>query len=412
MDASTAPIIDFRDVSKTFRDKRSTVRAVDHVTLSINPGEVFGVIGYSGAGKSTLVRLVNALERIDPDSGGLTVDGRDVGSLKEGELRNLRRGIGMIFQQFNLLTARTVRDNVAYPLKLADWSKADRLARTAELLDFVGIPDKALAYPAQLSGGQKQRVGIARALAAKPSILLADEATSALDPETTRDVLDLLVRANDEFGVTIVIITHEMSVVQYVCDRTAVMENGRVVEQGRTYDVFANPRHPATQRFVQTALHDRPDPATLARLHVRYPGRLALVTITDTEAGGFALTAATDGTGVKAAIVYGSITEVEKRPFGSVAIELTGPDAEIDVVLGRLAAQGSRIADLGTAANPRPDPLWGVLMGRAAPGGGAGGRATGHDAAGQAAGDDAAGSPTSVPPPDRTPAPGPERGVK
>jgi D-methionine transport system ATP-binding protein len=362
MNASPAPIIQFTSVSKTFDDKHSRVEAVKDVTLSVGAGEVFGVIGYSGAGKSTLVRLINALEKVDPGSGGLVVNGFDVPTLGEKELRQLRSGIGMIFQQFNLLSARTVAQNVAYPLKLAGWDKAKRAARAAELLDFVGIPDKARAYPSQLSGGQKQRVGIARALASGPAILLADEATSALDPETTRDVLDLLKRANRELGVTIVIITHEMSVVQYVCDRTAVMENGRVVEQGSTYDIFASPQHPATRRFVQTALHDRPDPAAVGRLHARYPGRLALVTITDTEAGGFALTEATDWTGVKAAIVYGSITEVERRPFGSVAIELTGPDDEIDQVLGRLAAQGSRITDLGTASEPKPDPMWPVLM--------------------------------------------------
>ncbi|MCL2787155.1 MAG: ATP-binding cassette domain-containing protein [Micrococcales bacterium] len=346
----TSPIITLTDVSKTFKGKTGPIRAVDRVSLEIEAGEVFGVIGHSGAGKSTLVRLINALESVDPGSGGLTVAGHQVPGLGERDLRALRSQIGMIFQGFNLLSAKTVAVNVGYPLKLAGWSQAARAARVSELLEFTGIADKADSYPSQLSGGQKQRVGIARALAARPSILLADEATSALDPETTRDVLDLLVRANRELGVTIVLITHVMSVVQYLCGRTAVMEEGRVVESGRTYDVFSRPKAAVTRKFVQTALHDRPTPATIKRLRARHPGRLAIVTVASD--GGLAL-----GALEAAAIVYGSLTEVEGRPFGSITLELTGDDDVTSAALGRLRSAGLEVVDLGTAA----DPLGGAL---------------------------------------------------
>ena len=329
------------------------VRAVDGVTLEIERGEVFGVVGYSGAGKSTLVRLINALERAD--SGRIEVDGRDVTALGERGLRSLRADIGMVFQQFNLFSARTVAANVGYPLRLAGWSRIARRERVAELLDFVGLADKARQYPAQLSGGQKQRVGIARALATSPSILLADEATSALDPETTRDVLDLLRRANRELGLTIVVITHEMSVVQYACHRVAVMEQGRVVESGPVYSVFADPQQPATQRFIQTALHDRPGPDVVERLRERHPGRLVVVTLQETGRSSIELTAATRGLDVTANVVFGGLTEVQDRPFGSVTIELAGPGT--DEAVARLAQHAS-ITDLGTAVAPAADPRW------------------------------------------------------
>lgn len=219
-----APLIRFENVSKTFRVGKKTVTAVDDVSLDIDAGDVFAMIGYSGAGKSTLVRLINGLER--PSSGRVVVDGAEVSALGERELRSLRTDVGMIFQQFNLFRSRTVAGNIAYPLRVAGWTAEKRTARVAELLEFVGLGEKAKSYPDQLSGGQKQRVGIARALATSPSILLADEATSALDPETTGDVLQLLRTVNDEFGVTIVVITHEMDVVRTVADRVAVLADG------------------------------------------------------------------------------------------------------------------------------------------------------------------------------------------
>jgi len=357
--AGADPIIVLDGVSKFFAGRgrgeaRTTrgVRAVDDVSLRIGRGEVFGVVGYSGAGKSTLVRLINALEHAD--SGTIDVDGRRVTELGERGLRELRANIGMVFQQFNLFGARTVARNVEYPLRLAGWPRDQRRARVAELLEFVGLSEKARSYPAQLSGGQKQRVGIARALATSPHILLADEATSALDPETTRDVLDLLRRVNRELGVTIVVITHEMSVVQYVCHRVAVMEQGKVVEHGDVYQVFADPQTPATRRFIQTALKDRPAPDVVARLRERHPGRLVVVTLPDTGRG-FDVTAFTTGLDARAAVVYGGVTEVGDRPFGSLTLELTGPQA--DEALSRLHA-AAPVVDLGTAADPRDDDRW------------------------------------------------------
>lgn len=278
----STPIVEFVNAKKQFRGKKSTVTAVDDVTLTVDKGEVFGVIGYSGAGKSTLVRMINALE---PATGGqVVVLGRDVSALKESELRQLRLEIGMIFQQFNLLQSRSVAANVAYPLEVAGVGRAERARRVAELLEFVGLSDKAKAVPSQLSGGQKQRVGIARALATNPTLLLADEATSALDPETTADVLGLLRRVNEELGITVIVITHEMDVVKAICDRVAVMEQGKVVEVGEVYQVFSHPEHRATRRFVSSAIKDRPDADVLARLRERH--REHLITVYVHEDGG------------------------------------------------------------------------------------------------------------------------------
>jgi D-methionine transport system ATP-binding protein len=237
-------------VSKTFKSHGHTVEACKDVTLEVHPGEIYGVIGHSGAGKSTLVRLINQLETTT--SGKLHVLNQDVGVLKERDLKNLRAQIGMIFQQFNLFSAKKVFKNVEYPLKLAKIAKDERLLRVQELLKFVGLESKANAYPAKLSGGQKQRVAIARALATNPKILLADEATSALDPETTLDVLRLLKRINRELGITIVLITHTMSVVRLICDKVAVMDSGEVVEIGDTQQIFKNPKHPTTRNFINT----------------------------------------------------------------------------------------------------------------------------------------------------------------
>jgi D-methionine transport system ATP-binding protein len=333
------PVISFRGATKTFAGPRGTeVRAVDGVDLDVAPGEVAGVIGYSGAGKSTLVRMVNALEL--PTSGTVTVAGRETGTLGERGLRELRADVGMIFQQFNLFSSRTVAGNVGYPLRIAGWSREQRRDRVRELLEFVGIVDKARQFPAQLSGGQKQRVGIARALATSPGILLADEATSALDPETTQDVLALLRRVNAELGTTIVVITHEMEVVSSICHTVAVMERGRVIEQGPVYDVFADPREPATRRFVHSVLRDAPSDGTLARLREHFPGRLVTVWV---RAGSGARSALSDvlathsaDHGVRSTIVYGGIRELAEKPLGSITFELAGDDAAVDALIADL----------------------------------------------------------------------------
>ena len=245
-------MIELSSVSKTFLGKtqQEHVEALRDVSLSVKQGEIFGIIGYSGAGKSTLVRVINLLER--PDLGRVMMGGQDLTAMNPRELRQARRKIGMIFQHFSLLPSRTVSDNIAFPLKYTGLSKEEIQAKVTTLLNLVELSDKASAYPSQLSGGQKQRVAIARALAADPQVLLCDEATSALDPQTTLSILRLLKKVNEQLGITIVIITHEMAVIKEICDRVAVMEGGRVVELGTVFEVFASPREEITRRFIET----------------------------------------------------------------------------------------------------------------------------------------------------------------
>ncbi|NII41948.1 D-methionine transport system ATP-binding protein [Curtobacterium flaccumfaciens] len=338
-------LVELRGVTKSYRraDTGETVTAVEGVDLDVHQGEVLGVIGYSGAGKSTLVRLVNALEL--PSSGTVTVAGQELTAIPERDRRRARRRIGMVFQQFNLFRSRTIAGNVAYPLKVAGVAKAERDRRVAELLDFVGLLDRAYAYPEQLSGGQKQRVGIARALAADPELLLADEATSALDPETTSEVLALLRRVNRELGVTIIVITHEMDAVRRIADRVAVMEQGRVVEVGDVYDVFSAPTTEAAQRFVRTALHDRPSAETVARLHERHPGRLVSVRITDESGLQGRIDQAFRDTSVTAELVFGGVSEIRERRIGSLTYELGGTDADVDRAVGALRSAGITVVE-------------------------------------------------------------------
>ncbi|MUM18403.1 methionine ABC transporter ATP-binding protein [Mycobacterium sp. CBMA271] len=331
----TEPLIQFERVTKTFRLGKKTITAVDEVSLDIAAGEVFAMIGYSGAGKSTLVRLINGLER--PTSGRIVVDGAEVNALGESELRRLRTDVGMIFQQFNLFGSRTVAGNIAYPLRVAGWPAAKRNARVAELLDFVGLADKATSYPDQLSGGQKQRVGIARALATSPSILLADEATSALDPDTTADVLQLLRAVNDEFGVTIVVITHEMDVVRTVADRVAVLAEGRVVEVGSVFDVFSAPQSEAGKRFVGTVLQNVPGTADIARIIQQHKGSIVSVEIGAGVQIGPALAHATE-LGVRFEVVYGGIATLQSRAFGNLTLALDGPDGHVTQIVSDLSA--------------------------------------------------------------------------
>ena len=242
------PIIQIRHLSKLFGTGDSQVAALQDVTLEVNPGEIFGIIGLSGAGKSTLVRCINLLEH--PNEGAVLFHGKDLTNLKQKELRMQRRKISMIFQSFNLLDQRNCLDNICFPLELAGVSKKDARKRAMELLEIVGLPDKAAAYPVQLSGGQKQRIAIARALASDPEVLLCDEATSALDPKTTDQILQLLQKINRERGITVIIITHQMSVIEQICHRVAILDAGRVVEIGTVEDVFRNPKSQAGRRLV------------------------------------------------------------------------------------------------------------------------------------------------------------------
>lgn len=237
-------------LSKTFDARREQVHAVRDVSLSIEKGEIFGVIGLSGAGKSTLVRCLNLLEK--PTSGQVFVNGRDLTALKERELRQARREIGMIFQEFNLLMQRSVLDNVCFPMEITGTKKSEARRRALGYLETVGLAEKAGAYPAQLSGGQKQRVAIARVLASAPQIILCDEATSALDPQTTQTILELLRSINREYGITMVVITHEMRVIEQICSRVAVLDHGQVAELGPVKEIFANPKTKAAERLILT----------------------------------------------------------------------------------------------------------------------------------------------------------------
>lgn len=243
----TTPFIQIKDLQKEFISQNDTVTALTGINLNINKGDIFGIIGMSGAGKSTLVRCINFLER--PTKGTIIIGNKDLSKLSDKELRNVRQDIGMIFQQFNLLMQRNVEDNICFPLEIAGLSKKEGRKRAAELLEIVGLTDKKKAYPSQLSGGQKQRVAIARALATNPQILLCDEATSALDPTTTRSILTLLKDINKNFGITIIIITHEMSVVEEICSNVAIIDDGILAEVGKVEEVFRNPETEAAKKL-------------------------------------------------------------------------------------------------------------------------------------------------------------------
>ncbi|QIX27829.1 methionine ABC transporter ATP-binding protein [Nocardioides sp. JQ2195] len=332
-------LIEIRAVSREFPGRgRSAppVHALDGVDLDIESGEIVGIVGYSGAGKSTLLRLINALDQ--PTSGSVVVDGHEVSSLREKQLLPVRAEIGMIFQQFNLLSSRTVWGNVAYPLQVAGVPKAEHQRRISDLLHFVGLADKAHAYPNELSGGQKQRVGIARALATNPKILLADEPTSALDPQTTDEVLALLRRVNEEFGITIVLITHEMEVVRTLAQRVAVMEKGKIVEQGPVFDLFADPQHPATKRFVSTLVEQGPPEHTRERLRQRHEGRFVTLSLRDESVTPSDVFAQFIERGVRFELIHGGVEDVNGRTFGHLTLALTGDEARVDEAVAAVSA--------------------------------------------------------------------------
>lgn len=247
-------MIELKQIVKRYHTKNKDVLAVDHVDLNIQSGSIFGVIGFSGAGKSTLIRMFNNLEA--PTSGEVIIDGDSISQLSKSDLRKKRQKVSMIFQHFNLLWSRTVLKNITFPLEIAGLSRGEAKRKANELIELVGLKGRENAYPSELSGGQKQRVGIARALANDPTVLLCDEATSALDPQTTDEILDLLLKIREQQNLTIVLITHEMEVIRRICDEVAVMENGRVIEQGQVSQVFENPQHEVTRRFVKDDLNE------------------------------------------------------------------------------------------------------------------------------------------------------------
>ncbi|WP_019413934.1 methionine ABC transporter ATP-binding protein [Paenisporosarcina sp. TG20] len=328
-------MIKFEGVSKVFGTEGKAVQAVKNVTLTVNKGEVFGIVGFSGAGKSTLIRLVNLLER--PTSGKVTVNNLEISTISPTELRKLRRGIGMIFQSFNLFNSRTVFGNIAYPLKLAKTNKQEIKRRVKELLQFVGLEDKEDNYPEQLSGGQRQRVGIARALATSPDILICDEATSALDPETTGEILNLLKKINKEYNITILLITHEMHVIRTICDRMAVMENGEVIEEGNVYDIFSDPQSKTTKNFISSVLNDKLSPRLLKKLHENPTVRLYRVIFTGEASSKPILSQVTRKHQIDFNIIYGSINELQEQLFGSLVVEFYGGKSEVDKVVEELS---------------------------------------------------------------------------
>jgi D-methionine transport system ATP-binding protein len=349
-DVHPRSIIAFTDVSKVYpaRNESAEVMALDGIDLQVPEGAILGIIGKSGAGKSTLIRLINGLER--PSRGHVLVNGTDVTALDERRLREARRSIGMIFQHFNLLSSRTAFENVALPLEIAGVATAKITGIVEPLLAMVGLTDKRDRYPAELSGGQKQRVGIARALATKPKVLLSDEATSALDPETTDQILALLKTINAEFKLTIVFITHEMSVVKKLADRVAVLESGRIVEQGTTYEIFANPRHETTRRFVGSIAGGRAPEWLLAKLRPEArAGDSAILHVT--FAGGGAdqpvLSRLSRNLGVDVNILHGQVETIADHPFGSLFVSVSAEPGMLGEIIKTLRAGQNTVEHLG-----------------------------------------------------------------
>ena len=316
-------MIELKNIAKTYGEGEKAVEALKGVDLSVEAGEIFGVIGLSGAGKSTLIRCINRLEA--PTSGQVVVDGRDILSLNDRELRLARQQMGMIFQHFNLLATRTVSANVAFPMEIAGRPKNEIKSRVAELLELVGLSEKAKAFPAQLSGGQKQRVGIARALANSPKILLCDEATSALDPQTTKSILALIHDVKVRLGLTVVLITHEMRVITEICDRVAVMENGLIVESGPVIEVFPRPEMPITKSFVEAAI-SREDTSSEWGYEPR--GDLVRILFIGQPAGEPIISSLVRRFQVEANILQGDIGHLQGQPFGTMVIDLIGEKAE------------------------------------------------------------------------------------
>lgn len=329
-------MIQLQNITKVYKTKTGPLKAVDNVNLTINTGEIFGIIGYSGAGKSTLIRLLNGLEK--PTDGNVIVNDMNISSIKGGQLRDARQKISMIFQHFNLLWSRTVEENIAFPLEIAGVPKAERAKRVNELIDLVGLTGRGSAYPSQLSGGQKQRVGIARALANNPEVLLGDEATSALDPETTDQILELLLDINKRLGITIVLITHEMHVIRKICHRVAVMEAGKVVEEGDVFKVFYSPQAAITKRFVSQISNGENAQESIDQILENYTsGKLLKITFAGESTEQPIIYELVQQFGVIVNIVHGSITHTTNGSIGTLIVQLDGNEANVQQALQYLA---------------------------------------------------------------------------
>ena len=358
-------MIKLENIDVTFTQGKKVVKAVRNVSVNVEDGDIYGIIGYSGAGKSTLVRTINLLQR--PTSGNVEVNGVDLLKLKPNELRDARKKIGMIFQHFNLMNTLSVFDNVAFPLKkakkpkveegeegepldpnaepkLVKLTKAEIKEKVDSLLQLVGLEDKANSYPSQLSGGQKQRVAIARALANDPDVLLCDEATSALDPKTTYSILELLKKVNEQLGITIVIITHEMQVVKEICNKVAVMEDGEVIEQGTVLDIFTNPQRNLTKDFIDTATHINQGIETVLSheqlLNLKDGDYLVKISFVGASTGEPLITKLSTQFQVAANILFANVEIIQETPVGTLLVGLSGEQESIESALSYIKGQG------------------------------------------------------------------------
>lgn len=345
-------MIELRNVEKTYHSKSGDIHALHKTNLSIEAGEIFGVIGQSGAGKSTLIRCINMLEV--PTGGQVIVDGKELTAMNEAELRKARQNIGMIFQHFNLLASRTVYDNIAFPLEIQGLSKEEISKKVEPLLELVGLVDRRDHYPSQLSGGQKQRVGIARALASSPKVLLCDEATSALDPQTTKSILDLLKDINKRLNLTIVMITHQMQVVKEICDRVAVIENGDIIEEGTMFDLFTSPKTPTTKDFIKSINNVELPPilknVPLSKEYIEGGKLLLRLSFIGSSAGDPLISSLVKKFDVDVNILYGNIDSIKDTPYGTLLIEVSGLRSSIKSALTYLHDRNLKMEVIGYVA--------------------------------------------------------------
>lgn len=326
-------LIKLEKVSKVYERNETKIQALNNINLQINKGDIFGVIGSSGAGKSTLIRTINYLEK--PTSGNVLIDGNDLGSHSMSKLRDIRKNIGMIFQHFNLLNSKTIYQNVAVPLVLEKADKRVIKDRVMELLTFVGLEDKADSYPNELSGGQKQRIGIARALATNPSILLCDEATSALDPETTNSILNLIQKINEEYNITIIVITHEMNIIQKICNRVAVMEKGEIIETGNVLDIFESPKQNSTMNFVRTVIQDGIPKNIRKRIQPLPGSRLFKIDFND-DTTNTTLNELMHKTDITVNFIFATRNDIQDDTVGHMIIQLAGESVAVSEAVSYL----------------------------------------------------------------------------
>ncbi len=322
-------MITIKNLSKVYKSKHNEVIAVSDIDLTIKKGEIFGVIGYSGAGKSTFIRLINRLE--EPTNGEVIINDKNITKLNRSALRKERQKIGMIFQHFNLLWSRTVLKNITFSLEIAGVPRKERQQKAMELIKLVGLEGREHYYPSQLSGGQKQRVGIARALANDPEVLLCDEATSALDPKTTEDILDLLVSINEKLGLTIILITHEMHVIKKICHRVAVMDSGKVVEQGDALDVFMHPKESITKRFVQQVMGPPQDQEHIESIVKSFTsGKVVRLHFVGEQTNKALISQLAKEFDIDINILQGNITQTQEGAYGTLFVQIDGKEEEIE----------------------------------------------------------------------------------